>query len=158
DDPALAQDLEIVVVVDGSVDGSLEMLEAIDLPIPLKVVWQRNRGRAAARNTGLELANGEIVWFLDDDMVPLPGVLRHHRLAHGHDDAHVVMGPCLLAATRDAIAPNRRWLEQVQAEMASSGAVARADRFDSGNASGPADVFRSVGGFDEGFTGWGCED
>ena len=60
-DPGLRDGLDVVVVVDGSNDGTVEALEALSFPVPLKVVWQTNHGRAAARNVGLSLADGEIV-------------------------------------------------------------------------------------------------
>src|SRR5262249_11831319 len=57
-----------------------------------------------------------------------------------------------------AIAPNQPWVERIYEEMAASGVVDRADRFSTANTSGPTEAFREVGGFDEGFTGWGGED
>jgi GT2 family glycosyltransferase len=158
DDPALVEGLDVVVVVDGSRDGTVEMLEALELPVPVKTVWQQNHGRAAARNRGLELAVGEIVLFLDDDVIPLPGLLERHRRAHDDDRPHVTMGPYPFVADASPIAPNEPWTDAVYAEMAREGCARSADRFASGNASGPAELFRAVGGFDEGFTGWGCED
>jgi glycosyltransferase involved in cell wall biosynthesis len=158
-DPSLADDFDVVIVVDGSADGTLEMLEALDYPVPVKSVWQRNRGRSAARNAGLALAQGEIVWFLDDDLIPGPGLLRRHRLAHeASTGAEFVMGPYPLVDRGHGISPNERWTAALYEEMSRDGFVRSADRFASGNASGPAELFRSVGGFDEGFTGWGCED
>jgi GT2 family glycosyltransferase len=156
-DPELGDGLDVVVVLDGSDDGSLEMLEALDFPAPLKSIWQRNRGRSAARNAGLAVANGEIVWFLDDDLVPGPGLLRRHRLAHERDEGHIHVGPYPLSES-SPVAPNKRWFDDTYAELARTGVITRADRFSIANTSGPADVFRAIGGFDESFTGWGVED
>jgi GT2 family glycosyltransferase len=158
-DPALADGFDTVIVVDGSSDGTLEMLEALEFPVSVKSVWQRNRGRSAARNAGLALARGEIVWFLDDDVIPLPGLLRRHREAHEEaDPPALLMGPYPLVGRGAGPAPNEQWTAAVYEEMARDGFVRSADRFASGNASGPTSVVRAVGGFDEGFTGWGCED
>jgi GT2 family glycosyltransferase len=157
-EPSLRDGFDVVVVVDGSHDGTVEMLEALEFPVPVKTIWQQNHGRAAARNAGLELADGEIVWFLDDDVIPLPGLVARHRRAHHDAPSHVTIGPYPFVAGGSPIAPNEVWTETVYDEMARGGRVRSADRFASGNASGPAELFRSVGGFDEGFTGWGCED
>ena len=49
---------ELVVVVDGSTDGSAEAARAVPVPFPVRVVVQDNRGSAAARNHGLRHARG----------------------------------------------------------------------------------------------------
>jgi len=157
-DPALREGFDVVVVVDGSTDGTIELLETLAFPVPIKTVSQQNHGRAAARNRGLELAGGEIVWFLDDDIIPLPGLIARHRAAHDDGDPHVTMGPYPFVAGGSRIAPNEPWTNEVYDEMTREGRARSADRFASGNASGPTELFRAVGGFDEGFTGWGCED
>lgn len=60
--------LEIICVEDGSTDQSLEILRRFSERYPfIKVIQQENRGLSAARNTGLESACGEYVYFLDSD-------------------------------------------------------------------------------------------
>jgi len=44
--------IEIIVVIDGSTDGSLEAARSHSLPVPCQVLWQVNSGAAAARNRG----------------------------------------------------------------------------------------------------------
>jgi GT2 family glycosyltransferase/SAM-dependent methyltransferase len=157
-EPELRDGVDVVVVDDGSGDGTAAACEAVAIPVPLKVVWQRNRGRAAARNVGLSVARGEIVWFLDDDVLPQAGLVRRHRESHESEPEHVLMGPHMFEISPRAATPNQAWVDAIYREMSATGAVERADRFSTANASGPRESFESVGGFDEGFTGWGFED
>lgn len=61
-------DYEIIVVNDGSLDGSLAIAERIAATASnMTIVSQKNGGLSAARNKGLSLAKGEYVWFIDSD-------------------------------------------------------------------------------------------
>lgn len=77
-----APEFEVVVVDDGSSDGTAEMMERLATPLALKYVRQDNRGPAAARNRGVLEARAPRVAFLGDDTVPEPGWLAAHREAH----------------------------------------------------------------------------
>jgi glycosyltransferase involved in cell wall biosynthesis len=59
-------DIELIVVNDGSTDGTLRMLSSIR-DSRIKVISQQNRGVSAARNRGLAEATGSLVAFLDSD-------------------------------------------------------------------------------------------
>lgn len=61
-------DYEIIVVNDGSLDGSLQIAERIASQAPnIHIISQENSGLSSARNTGLKYAKGEYVWFVDSD-------------------------------------------------------------------------------------------
>lgn len=68
------QDLEIIVVDDGSKDGTVAALEAFGSGI--RVHQQPNGGVARARNTGVALATGSWIAFLDADDLWLPDKLE----------------------------------------------------------------------------------
>lgn len=62
------KDLEIIMVDDGSTDGSGELAESLkDLSPCIQVVHQENQGLSGARNTGIHHATGEYLVFLDSD-------------------------------------------------------------------------------------------
>lgn len=65
--------IEVIVVIDGSTDGTEIALSAIADP-RLKIIVQKNRGAAAARNAGIDHARGRYIAFLDCDDRFLP----HH--------------------------------------------------------------------------------
>ena len=91
---------EIIVVLDGSQDGSREALEQRAWPVPLKVLWQENQGAGRARNRGTLVARGEVVAFLDDDVVPRSGWLEAHgRTHHERPAAAVVLGYMAFSAS-----------------------------------------------------------
>jgi glycosyltransferase involved in cell wall biosynthesis len=150
--------LDVVVVLDGSTDGSREAVTSGNWSVPVRVQWQPNRGLAAARNAGLASVAGEIVWFLDDDLVPSPGLLARHRRAHETDNAAVVVGPCMIPPDVAAPPALRLWWERFYREQAESGVITRFDRFTTANASAPVALIRSVGGWNETFVGYGLED
>lgn len=68
------QDLEVIVVDDGSKDGTLAALEQFGNRI--RVHQQANGGVAKARNTGVSLATGDWIAFLDADDLWLPEKLE----------------------------------------------------------------------------------
>ncbi|MFN2607334.1 MAG: glycosyltransferase family 2 protein [Acidimicrobiales bacterium] len=156
--PALRHDLDVVVVLDGSDDGSREAVESTTWSVPLRVHWQPNRGLAAARNVGLAAARGRLVWFLDDDLVPSEGLVARHRSAHGRHPPRIVVGPCRIPPEAPAPGALVEWWDAFYVELEQKGVIDRFDRFTTANASGPASLFAAVGGFDETFVGYGLED
>ncbi|HWM91685.1 MAG TPA: glycosyltransferase [Thermoanaerobaculia bacterium] len=78
----LAQTLppcELIVVDDGSTDGSLAELEGMPegTPFPIRVLRQENAGQSAARNLAARQAEGEYLAFLDQDDHWHPQHLEH---------------------------------------------------------------------------------
>jgi glycosyltransferase involved in cell wall biosynthesis len=148
---------EIIVVDDGSTDGSTTGLDAPSDPVPVRVVTQRNRGRGAARNRGAAEARGAVLLFLDADMWAQPGLIAGHMTHHRAVQPLGVLGRTIqhpdtlktvyMRATNlipDATIRRRRNLAPVHV-------ITR-------NFSVTADAFEAIGGFDEGFVGYGWED
>ncbi|MBI4494288.1 MAG: glycosyltransferase [Chloroflexi bacterium] len=73
------RDFELIVVDDGSTDDTAHVLAPY--ADRLSYVYQRNRREGAARNTGIRLARGDYVAFLDSDDLWLPGKLAQDLAA-----------------------------------------------------------------------------
>ena len=70
---------EIIVVDDGSTDASNSICHALaQTDERIRLVWQRNKGLAAARNTGIRHSMGEYIAFLDSDDLWHPEKLSQH--------------------------------------------------------------------------------
>lgn len=81
---------DVVVVDDGSTDDTAQVLGR-PYALPLLAISQTNQGPAAARNEGIRRATGDVVLFIDDDVVPAPDLIAVH-LAMQADEPRVVIG------------------------------------------------------------------
>jgi glycosyltransferase involved in cell wall biosynthesis len=176
---------ELLVADDGSADDTRALVEALGraAPVPMKHVWQEDRGfrAGAARNRAAARAAGEYLLFLDGDCVPRPDFIARHR--HLAERGWMVAGNRILLSesfTREVLAgtvPIHAWtFEQWRAAKA-RGAINRTlplralplgpmrklgrrrwQRVRTCNLGVWASDFSAVDGFDEVFEGWGFED
>jgi glycosyltransferase involved in cell wall biosynthesis len=81
--------VEIVLIDDCSTDGSLMLAEAIvtDSVYPIRLLrHEKNSGLSAARNTLLEAASGEYIWFLDsDDVLKSDAIVSLKNIVNKHN-------------------------------------------------------------------------
>lgn len=84
-------DFELVVVDDGSTDATTALVSAIGDPRVRLVRHERNRGIPAARNTGLEEAQGKYIAWLDSDDTARPHRLEEQvRFLESHPEVAMV--------------------------------------------------------------------
>src|SRR5688572_32983298 len=77
---------EVIVVSDGSTDGTDEYLSSGRPPVPVVAASQANAGPATARNHGIAKASGPLILFVDDDTEPDRHLLAAHLARHVHPD------------------------------------------------------------------------
>lgn len=71
-------EIEIIIVNNGSNDGTAEYLEQLKLPYRLKRIATKQTGRSEARNAGIKLAEGALLIFVDDDVLLCPRFIEEH--------------------------------------------------------------------------------
>jgi len=152
-DSALAQThqpCEVIIVDDGSTDTTPDLLTQYGQRI--RALRQYNQGRSAARNTGLKLARGEYVIFLDSDDALLPDMAgtqltalqQHPQMAFVHGQAWMtdpygqrLDPPILMGAPLDPAQPPFASLVMGQSLLLNTALIRRA-------------ALESVGPFEEG--------
>ena len=103
-------DFEVVVVDDASSDRSVEAVRQFDDPRIRLERHERNRGRCPARNTGLSVARGEWLVFLDSDDELLPGALAaiHQRAVAARPQVGSLRFMCLDECGTSPDPPHRK--------------------------------------------------
>jgi GT2 family glycosyltransferase/peptidoglycan/xylan/chitin deacetylase (PgdA/CDA1 family) len=146
-------DFEVVVVVDGSTDGTAAALRTLRTSFPLTVIEQPNRGLAAARNAGAAAARGDRLVFLDDDMEADPGLLAAHGRALDAG-ADVVIGDIPLSprSPRTLLSEGvGRWASARRERLLAAEEIGLDDLL-AGQMAVARVTFEQIGGFDDAFT------
>lgn len=84
---------DIIIISDGSSDGTDEMVSNRISNAKLHFLQQNNSGPSVARNLGVSFASSELLVFVDDDIEPCRTFLQSHLSAHEKDDRLVLIGP-----------------------------------------------------------------
>jgi glycosyltransferase involved in cell wall biosynthesis len=83
---------EVIVAIDGSTDETENMLHQLQMPCQLRWTAGPNEGPGAARNRGAVLAQGDVILFLDDDIILAPPSLAEHLKGHEAGPDRVCLG------------------------------------------------------------------
>jgi len=155
-----ADDLEIIAIDDGSTDGSGTLIRSeANFSDVVWITHPVNRGLAAARNSGICQARGEILIFLDADMTVQPDFIRRHVERLNDPTVNGVMGRLRYAAGLPYDKYQRYLYEGRRgARRRPAGQPLPFQFFLLGLTSLKKKVIETVGLFDERLTGYGGED
>lgn len=85
--------LEIILVNDGSTDGSAEIAERyIEIDKRVSLIYQANRGLSAARNAGIKKSTGRYIYLLDSDDMLHPNAIESMVYLMEKECADIVVG------------------------------------------------------------------
>ena len=138
-------EFEVVVVDDGSTDGTKDMIDSLKLPYDLIYERQERKGPASARNLAINLARGEIMIFIDSDILVVPEFIGAHLAAHNEPQV-VAVGPVVHT-------------DNIDDPYSASFKITDMSRafFATGNASVAKEHLLEAGLFDEAFNQYGWE-
>lgn len=150
--------IQIIVVDDASPHLDSERLHAAVAPLQLQLLRnEQNQGRARARNTALRVASGEVVVFLDSDMIVGTNFLCAHAQRHQTHAEAVFVGNVRFASE----IPNTsltRYIEGRGVHRVDEDKAIPFNCFVTGNSSVRRSTLLRVGFFDEDLTAYGGED
>jgi len=152
--------LEIIVVDNGSTDGSWELLEEFSQAakgVPIVLCRERKRGASAARNKGISLARGEMVAFTDADCVADVGWLQKINNSFNHDSLGAVAGNIFGYRPLKTVEKFQSLytLRGLDSERVFNHYTLIEGGFPTANLAVRKEVLRAVGGFDENFLIYG---
>lgn len=151
-----------VTVIESSDDGTAARLAATEFAVPLLAIDAPGQSLAAARNTGLAASRGELVLFVNDDTIPSPDLIERHLEAHAAQPEDVsVIG--VFAQPPEALDNSLMRVLEDSSRVFAFAEMKAGERYDgfkfwTCNVSVSRARVASVGGFDESFGNYGCED
>jgi glycosyltransferase involved in cell wall biosynthesis len=150
---------ETLVIIDGSTDQTESILKNSQINLQeLKIVKQTNKGRAAVRNRGFGEARGELLIFIDDDMLLEKNTIELHVNHHIKLPNSILSGTAMINKFIDLqndfyqyrFDIEEKW--QLPFKNKLTKISLQKYSFTSGNLSMPRKLFQEVGEFDERLT------
>ena len=151
---------EVIVIDNESSDQTQSVLDQKTRTYPnLRTFSQSKRGAAATRNVGLRAAKGDLVLFIDDDILAEPNLVESHWDYHQRHQEASIIG-AVVTPWDECTDPFLRYLRDRAIFNPYSIACGPMDfsYYHTGNVSTARAVLNDVGGFNEEFAIYGMED
>lgn len=150
-------EFEVIVIDDGSIDGTADYLKHYSGPLNLKpIINSKNLGRAKSRNLGLHAASNEIIIFLDADIEVRNDFVNVHLSSH-KNGSRVSVGKVIYPPDLKANHLMKYLLQKGHSNL-NTGVRLQGKYFITTNSSVPRKELLEIGGFDENFVYYGGED
>lgn len=148
------EDMEVIIVDDCSTDGTVKIAE--NYPVNL-IRLETNSGPARARNRGVHKAKGDIIFFLDADLVVMDGTIKEVQGYFAqHPSANCVIGICSKEPLNKGFVPKYMALfEYIHLKGSRADTVSV---FSPRCGAVRKDFFKKIGGYDETYKGADVED
>lgn len=142
-----AEKYEVIIINDGSTDGTEEMLKRLKMKPSLIYIYQEQTGPAGARNRGIEIARGEYIIFIDDDIIVTPEFIKTHLQKQKENKRVIVHGPVIYTNNPDNPTSEEKKITDFSRAF-----------FATGNVSIRKKYLLDAGLFNESFKEYGWED
>jgi glycosyltransferase involved in cell wall biosynthesis len=147
---------EVIVVVDGSTDGTADLLRKTNFKFHnFNLIEQGNGGRAKVRNRGAEVAKGDLFIFIDDDMQVPSDWLAQHIIHHELNKGSIATGRLKDPYEKDGDDfqkfkswLNNKWNENLPQEDNQTAILLDYPYITANNFSIPKAIFEELKGFD----------
>jgi glycosyltransferase involved in cell wall biosynthesis len=95
------KNFEVLVVLKPSGDGTEEIVNKWSINLKIRLIEQKHGYVLDALNLGLKDALGQIILFLDDDVIPFPNLVQNHVQSYSLPNIGGVAGDVLKASLED---------------------------------------------------------
>jgi len=147
-------EMEVIIVDDCSTDNTVETVKKY----PVQVIqMERNAGPARARNRGVKEAAGDIIFFLDSDVLVLDGTIKEvEDYFKNHPDAQCIIGICATTPLNSGFVP--AYMAMFEYIHLIGRQYGRVSVFAPRCGAIKKDFFLEIGGYDEQYKGADVED
>ncbi|MBC7188918.1 glycosyltransferase family 2 protein, partial [Candidatus Aerophobetes bacterium] len=142
------EEYEIVLIDDGSTDGTDNMVSSLSSPCILKYIKNKRRlGQSVSRNRGVKEAQGEYVIFVDSDIIVVPDFIKEHLRFHKMYGDLIVNGELIYISNLNEIGRKKKGIWDISFSP-----------FNTANVSLKKEYVEKAGGFDTELLPYGWQD